>query len=176
VTNLRKGRIEIPGYEKMNAMAKAIGFPPELWFQKDLGSGGEVPTERLSGGIPSRLEHLFEGFRNPKSGETYTSAEVARMSAGDLMEAEVEGIRTGKIADPLVSQVAALAGAFCVPTSYLLDRGGELPVLDEKVLEALADVTAGAILKESARLPEREKGSVLGIVRQFLDQLGAAER
>jgi transcriptional regulator with XRE-family HTH domain len=30
VTNLRKGRIENPGYEKMRAIAKAMGIPPEL--------------------------------------------------------------------------------------------------------------------------------------------------
>jgi hypothetical protein len=29
VTNLRKGRIENPGYKKMRVMAKAMGFPPE---------------------------------------------------------------------------------------------------------------------------------------------------
>jgi hypothetical protein len=28
VTNLRKGRIENPGYEKMKAIAKAMGFAP----------------------------------------------------------------------------------------------------------------------------------------------------
>lgn len=70
----------------------------------------------------------------------------------------------------------ALAAAFGVPPSYLLDRGREPPVFDEKVLEALADETASAILRESVRLPEREKWIVLGIVRQFSDQLGTAER
>jgi hypothetical protein len=30
VTNLRKGRIESPGYAKLAAMAKAMGFPPEV--------------------------------------------------------------------------------------------------------------------------------------------------
>jgi hypothetical protein len=176
VTNLRKGRIESPGYEKMNAIAKAMGFPPELWFEEDLGSVGEVSAEQLSGGIPSRLEHLFEAIRNPRSGEQYTNADVARMSAGVLAEGDVEGIRTGKNADPLVSQVVALVAAFGVPPSYLLDRGREPPVLDEKVIEALADQTAGAILRESAHLPERERRIVLGIVRQFSDQLGAGER
>ena len=29
-TNLRKGRIENPGYEKKAAIAKAMGFPPAL--------------------------------------------------------------------------------------------------------------------------------------------------
>jgi transcriptional regulator with XRE-family HTH domain len=175
-SNLRKGKIEIPGYEKMRAIAKAMGFPPELWFEEDLDFGGEVPAEQLSGGIPSRLEHLFEAIRNPKTGEPYTNAEVARMSAGDLTEAEVEGIRTGKIADPLVSQVVALAAAFGVPPSYLLDRGREPAVLNEEILDALADEPAGAILRESASLPERENRILLGIVRQSSDQLGAGER
>ena len=57
-----------------------------------------------------------------------------------------------------------------------MDRRREPPVLDEKVMEALADETAGAILRESARLPEREKRIVLGIVQQFSDQLGAGQR
>ena len=39
VTNLRKGRIESPGYEKLRAIAKAMGFAPEVWFEEDLGVG-----------------------------------------------------------------------------------------------------------------------------------------
>jgi transcriptional regulator with XRE-family HTH domain len=35
--NLRKGRIESPGYEKMAAIAKAKGFPPEAWFEDGVG-------------------------------------------------------------------------------------------------------------------------------------------
>jgi hypothetical protein len=63
-----------------------------------------------------------------------------------------------------------------VPPSYLIDRGTDTSVLDEEVLEALADETAGAILRESARLPEREKGIVLGIVRQFGSQTDDIQR
>ena len=70
------------------------------------------------------------------------------MTLGDLSEEEVEGIRTGKIADPSVGRVAALAGIFGVPPSYLLDRGTESEVLDEEALKALADKTAGAILTD----------------------------
>jgi transcriptional regulator with XRE-family HTH domain len=33
VTHLRKGRIQNPGYEKLKAIAEAMGFPPELWFE-----------------------------------------------------------------------------------------------------------------------------------------------
>jgi hypothetical protein len=45
------------------------------------------------------------------------------MTLGDLSEDDVEGIRTGTIADPAVGQVAALAGAFGIEPAYLLDRG-----------------------------------------------------
>ena len=92
------------------------------------------------------------------------------MSAGVLTEEEVEGLRIGAIPDPTVGQVAALAAVFGVPTSYLVDRDKGTPVLDDEVMDALADETAAAILRESARLPEREKRVVLGIVREFGSQ------
>src|ERR687889_169916 len=126
VTNLRKGRIESPGYEKMRAIAKAMSFPPELWFEEDLGSGGGSPAQPEGTGIPGRVEHLFEVVKNPKTGESYTNAEVARMSAGEISEEEVEGIRSGKLADPSVGRVAALAAVFGVSPSYLLD-GARIP-------------------------------------------------
>jgi len=176
ITNLRKGRIENPGYEKMRMIAKAMGFPPEMWFEEDVGSEGQSAAQPEGRDIPGRVEHLFEVVKNLKTGESYTNAEVARMSAGEINEEEVEGIRTGKIVDPSVGQVAALAAVFGVPPSYMLDRGAQPEVLDEEALKALSDKTVGAILKESARLPEREKRLVLGIVRQFSDQLGAGER
>jgi hypothetical protein len=36
--NLRKGRIASPGFEKMAAIAKAMGFPPAAWFEDGTGS------------------------------------------------------------------------------------------------------------------------------------------
>jgi transcriptional regulator with XRE-family HTH domain len=174
VTNLRKGRIENPGYEMLAAIARAMGFPPEVWFEEDVGSSGEVSARLHARGVASKVEHLFETIRNPKTGVPYTNAEVARMSAGVLTEEDVEGIRAGRIADPSMSQIAALAAAFGVAPSYLLDRGRELSVLDEEVLEALADERASATLRESARLSERDKEIVLGIVRQFGSQIDDA--
>jgi transcriptional regulator with XRE-family HTH domain len=117
-----------------------------------------------------RVEHLFATIRHPGTGESYTNAEIARMSVGGLTEEEVTGIRTGTIGNPTVGQVAALAAVFGVPPSYLVDRGKEPPVLDDEVMDALADETAEAVLRESARLLEWERRIVLGIVREFADQ------
>ena len=46
VTNLRKGRTENPGYEKMRAIAKAMGLPPEVWFEEPLGEGRSIGQAR----------------------------------------------------------------------------------------------------------------------------------
>jgi transcriptional regulator with XRE-family HTH domain len=89
-TNLRKGRIESPGYETMAAIAKAMGFPPEEWFEE--GDGTPIGLRDNGRGITDRVEHLFDVVRNPSTGESYTNTEVARMTLGDLNEEDVEGI------------------------------------------------------------------------------------
>jgi transcriptional regulator with XRE-family HTH domain len=165
VTNLRKGRIENPGYEKLAAMAKAMGFPPEVWFEDGLGEGLSIRQAEESRGVAARLEHLFEVVRNPRTGEPYTSDEVARMTLGDLSEEEVERIRTGADSDPTVGQVAALVSVFGVEPSYLLDRGE--PLFDGELVEALRNRTVREATREISRLPEKERRLVLGIVRQF---------
>ena len=51
--NLQKGRIASPGYEKMAAIAKAMGFPPAAWFEDgtdsdlDWGLAGALRDETI---------------------------------------------------------------------------------------------------------------------------------
>jgi transcriptional regulator with XRE-family HTH domain len=172
ITNLRKGRIENPGYEKMRAIAKAMGFAPEVWFEDGLGEGRLIGQAEEPRGVAGRLDHLFEVVRNPKTGEPFTNAEVARMTLGDLSAEEVEGIRTGADSDPTVGQLKALASVFGVEVSYLLGRN-EAPLLDEELVHALRDEDVRDITRECSRLPDRERRLVLGIVRQFRDQKAA---
>ena len=169
ITNLRKGRIDNPGYEKMKAIAKAMGFAPEVWFEESLGDGRPTVRGAELRGVAGRLEHVFEVVRNPKTGMPYTNGEVARMTLGDLSEEDVEKIRTGAISDPSVRQVVALAGVFGVEPSYLFDREEPSP-LDEELVQALRDEDVRDITRESARLPDGERRLILGIVRQFRDQ------
>lgn len=89
------------------------------------------------------------------------------MSAGDLSEEDIEGIRTGRIADPSVGQVTALAAAFGMEPSYFLGRNEDLSILDDELVSALKDETIRAITRGSSRLPGREKEMVWSIVRQF---------
>ncbi len=175
VTNLRKGRIENPGYEKLRAIARAVGFPPELWFEE--GSlPAEAPTASVAEqrDIAGKVNYLFEVFTNERTGEPYTNAEVARMSLGGLTgedggltEEEVRAIRTGEIANPSVNQVVALADVFGVQPSYFLDRSRKPLLLDAEALAALQDETTSAILHKSIHLSSRERDTILGIIQQF---------
>ncbi len=179
VTNLRKGRIRNPGYEKLSAIARAMGFPPELWFEGgregvDLALASPKDEGR---DIAGKVNHLFEVIRNQKTGEPYTDAEVARMSLGGLTgrdggltEEEVRRLRSGEIPNPSVNQVVALADVFGVRPSYFVDRReGESVLLDREAIGALEDDTTNAILHKSMRLPKRERDMVLAIIQQFED-------
>jgi transcriptional regulator with XRE-family HTH domain len=169
VSMLRKGKISNPGFDKLKAIAKAMNFPPELWFEEadEIGDAMRVerPTEKKD--IADRLNHLFEAVKNERTGEPYTNAEIARVSLGDLTEEEVGGIRTGALENPTVSQVAALAEAFGVHPSYFLDTGKEPAQLGEQEITALGDQRARAILNNSLGLSDREKDMVLDMIQHL---------
>jgi transcriptional regulator with XRE-family HTH domain len=175
VTNLRKGRIENPGFEKLRAIAKVMGFPPELWFEQtpDFGKGTSSGSLPKDGSIAEKAKRLFEVVRNEKSGEPYTNAEVARMSLGDLSEEHIEQIRSGKLANPSMNQVVALADVFGVHPSYFLDAARKPPLLDEEAMRILQDETVSAIAHKSLHLPGRERQMILSIIQQFEDTQGA---
>ena len=61
---------------------------------------GQRHSRRGEASLVEWSTYLFEVVTNPKTGESYTNAEVARMSAGEITEEEVEVIRTRRIADP----------------------------------------------------------------------------
>jgi transcriptional regulator with XRE-family HTH domain len=175
VTNLRKGRIENPGFEKLRAIAKVMGFPPELWFEQtpEVGTGTSVGSLSDDGSIAEKTNRLFDVVRNEKSGEPYTNAEVARMSLGDLSEEHLEQIRSGELANPSMSQVVALADVFGVHPSYFLDTTKKAPVLDEDAMRILQDETVSAIAHKSLHLPGRERQMILNIIQQFEETQGA---
>ena len=71
ITNLRKGRIESPGYEKMRAIAKAMGFAPELWFEEDLGSQERYrePVGKAARELPTRKGDAYDNSPDPQGTE-----------------------------------------------------------------------------------------------------------
>ena len=172
ISMLRKGKIENPGFDKLRAIAKAMGFSPELWFEEadEIGSSIRVDRPNRKRNVADRLNHLFEAIKNGRTGEPYTNADVARMSLGDLTEEEVAGIRAGTLENPTMRQVVALAEAFGVHPSYFLDTGKEPALLGEREINALGDQRARAILNMSSGLSDQEKDMVLDMIHH-LDRL-----
>jgi transcriptional regulator with XRE-family HTH domain len=169
VSMMRKGRIENPGFDKLRAMAKAMGFPPESWFEESDGNrtAARLDPEDAKRDVAGRLNHLFEIVRNERTGEPYSSADIARMSLGDLTEDEVEDIRTGTLGNPAISQVVALAEAFGVHPSYFLETGRRPQLLGEQEMNALGDSRVRAILNKSLNLSDREKDMVLDMIQHL---------
>lgn len=177
ITNLRKHRIENPGYEKLRAIAKAVGFPPELWFEEDLPTepGARVEPEWKHADIAEKIAYLMEMPGQEAAGKPYTDADIARLSFGTLSEKDVEEIRTGKLTDPSVEQVIALADVFGVDPSYFLSRAKSPPLLDQEAMKIFRDETVSAIAHKSLHLPGREKEMILSIIRQFEDSRRGAD-
>ena len=167
VTNLRKGRIENPGYEKLRAIAKVMNFSPELWFQELTDSDTLWTKTDDFANLAQKVSYLFKVIKNDTTGESYTNADVARLSLGDLTEEEVEQIRIGANSNPSLDQVVALADIFGVHPSYFLDKSKKPPVLDQEAMEILRDETLSAIAHKSLHLPDREREMILGIIQQF---------
>lgn len=166
VSALRKGNIDSPGYDKLRAIAKAMDFPVEMWFELAF----EKPAPRLEPSqnetpFAERLERLFEAIFDEKRGRLYTNADVARMSAGGISEERVAGIRSGEVANPTLDELLALAEAFGVSPSYFTER--QAPLLSHESMEALKDADSEAILHKTLSLTEGEKKMVLNIINQL---------
>jgi transcriptional regulator with XRE-family HTH domain len=166
VSMLRNGHIDDPGYTKLRAIAKAIGFPPERWFEEHDGWSLASVREDEEATIAERLEQLFRTVIGEKRGKPYTDAEIARMSLGGISEEEVAGIRSGEIGSPSLDQMLALAEAFGVSASYFTEK--KAPLLSQETIAALTDRDSSEIVHKTLALSEREKKMVLDI----LDHLG----
>jgi hypothetical protein len=146
-----------------------MGFPPESWFEESdaIRTTVQLDPKDAKRDVAGRLNHLFEIVKNERTGEPYSSADVARMTLGDLTEDEVEGIRTGALENPALNQVVALAEAFGVHPSYFLETGKRPALLGEQEMNALGDRRARAILNKSLSLSDREKDMVLDMIQHL---------
>lgn len=167
VSTLRKGRIENPGFEKLRAIAKAMGFPPELWFEEggEYAEAGRFESLDDRSSLAERVDHLFASVKNERSGEPYTEAEVARAALGDLTEEDVSRIRSGRLTNPTISQVLALADFFRVEPAYFLGRGRGS--LDEESFRALGDEKSRLLLRGSLDLSAAEKDMLIDMIEHL---------
>ncbi len=164
VSTLKKGNIENPGFEKLRVIARAMGFPPELWFEDSFDTAPHPMAGGDEATIADRLEYLFKTIIDEGKGRPYTNAEVAKMSFGEITEEEVIGIRSGELGQPTLDQVLALSEAFGVDPSYFTRRVKR----QDGALASLAQEESTIIVHKTLALSEEDRRVVLDL----LDHLG----
>lgn len=153
-TLLRNGGIDIPRADKIEAIANAMGFTPDLWF-RDLawwqdvyerwkrGDDVEAHIHSPQGAGDSKprmvelVNQLFEERVNKDTGEPFTDAEVAEQSSDALSPEEVAALRSGTLDNPTWNQLLSLCSIFGVGLAYF--NGSEPPVLHTEGVTFSAD-------------------------------------
>ncbi len=175
LTNLRKGRIRQPGWDRMKAVARVVGFPMQLWFEEpkhwDKVLEGDSKSDG-GGSLRARLNLLFDVVSNKRTGRLYTNKEVADLSFGRLTQDEVARARLGEVEDFRGAQYLALSEIFGVDVSYWYSSLRQRPALDQETIEALQDEKNHLILNKMRGRSDREKDILLHLMDQ-LDLLRA---
>jgi transcriptional regulator with XRE-family HTH domain len=170
---LRDGHIGVPRADKIEAIAKAMGFPAGLWFksltwweearenwERGHGRGAVLEEERREADgerFRMLIEHLFETRANEETKKPFTNGEVAASSGGVLTEEDVAAIRAGRLADPTWAQVLALGAVFAVDPSYWSGRDAASWRPSASLLEVAEGMDAFEIFQSSMKLGEDDR-------------------
>src|SRR5918995_1332573 len=142
-----------------------------MWY---LILNGEAERRDLRMRISQKFESLRDRYRRP-DGTRWNGQQLQDATGGGgtrshlnmKRKEEVEGIRTGALENPTLSQVVALADAFGVHPYYFFETGNKPALLGEQEISALADQRARAILNKSLTLSDREKDMVLDMIQHL---------
>ncbi|MFI5932200.1 hypothetical protein [Actinoplanes sp. NPDC051494] len=155
--------------------------------------------------LAGKLNHLFSTFRprpeeiqRGRPGREYFNSELAdringpgevadriRCTVGDvsISGAYIGELRQGKVTDPRLSHLKALALAFGVPVSYLVedDPGGPAAADVARDLERLAELRRAGVRQVLLRdvlagtgLSDRSQAAMTAIFEQLLEVEGIA--
>ena len=173
LTNLKKGRIGQPGFDRLRAVAHVMDFPVQRWFDEpERWDAKEERSAAERGSLATRLNALFAAVTNPRTGNEYTDREVADLSFGRLTEDQVRRAREGELEDLKGAQYLALSEVFGVDTRYWYADPGF--ALDQDTIEALRDERNALILNKMSQRSPEEKDILLNLLDQ-IDLLRAVQ-
>ncbi len=175
ISNLQAGRIRKPGLDKLRAVASAIGFPWQLWLE-DPENWEEIAERQAidKGSVADLLNHLFAIVENFRTGQPYTTNEVAQLSGGKLAREEIEDMMRGKLENPSLEQILALSDVFGVDPGYWLSSPSDAARLDRRTLEALRDPDVQLILQKSLGVSRKDRSMILLLIERLRE--GAANQ
>lgn len=167
LTNLKADRIRQPGLDRLKAIAHAVGFPAELWLKEP--QSWDDSSQRLEARrtLAQRLELAFEVIPNERTGEPFTTREVAELSFGRLTEERLSRIRAGEVEDLAGAQYLALSEIFGVDVSYWYAPPEQFRLLDAQTVAALKDKKSHLILDKLHGRSDREKDIIINLLDQL---------
>lgn len=170
ITNLKAGRIEQPGIDRLAAIAQVMGFPTELWFHKDREPVEEAEGQKRPATLADKLNLLFELRINHATGRPFTNRDLVELTYGQLDEETITAAREGKVADLRGTQYVALSNVFGVDVSYWYSQPGELPPLDPDTITALRNEKARAALNKFNERSSQQQDLILSLLDQLAEK------
>jgi transcriptional regulator with XRE-family HTH domain len=126
---------------------------------------GEEQGEHVS----ERFGCLLGIYRKP-DGSEWGGQDLQEATSGVVSRSYVTNLRKGRIENPGLAKLEAIAGAVGFPPALWFGAGGEGRIPDGALVAALEDETVWAILEEALRLGRRDRRLLLGIARQISPQ------
>ena len=115
--------------------------------------------------VSERFGRLLELYRRPDGGE-WGGQDLEKATGRMVTRSYVSNLRSGRIGDPGLSKLEAIAGAMGFPPAlWFGDEGDRIP--NEALAAALDDATVRAILEEALKLGRKDRKLLLGIARQI---------
>jgi transcriptional regulator with XRE-family HTH domain len=115
--------------------------------------------------IAQRFERLLDSYRQP-DGSRWTGQQMDEATDGLVTRSYFVNLRKGRINSPGHEKMAAIAKAMGFPPGAWFEEGKE-PALESGTVGLLRDEAIRETVLEMSRLSRRERRLVLGIVRQF---------
>ena len=163
LANLKAGRIQQPGLDRLRAIASVMGVPVELWLQRS--DQWEIAEDQPVGGgtftpgtLAKNLNLLFDVLTNERTGKSYTEADVAAASEGELTEQDVRAIRKGHVEDLRGAQYLALSKVFDIDINYWYQGTGSYGNPERNGSSGVGRCKDSHYLKQSLRKSREAEG------------------
>ncbi len=133
-----------------------------------------VGEDRQEEHVSERFARLLALYRRP-DGSAWGGRDLERSTGGAVTRSYVSNLKKGRIENPGLDKLEAIAGAMGFPPQLWFDEVGGR-ALDAALAAALEDETARRILGEVVRLGPRDRRLLLGIARQIASPADMQER
>jgi transcriptional regulator with XRE-family HTH domain len=123
---------------------------------------GKARQEHVSG----RFLRLLALYRKPDGGE-WGGQDLQEATGGVVSRSYVTNLKKGRIENPGLAKLEAIAGAMGFPPALWFGGGEDVRIPDVALVAALEDETVRAILEQALKLGQGDRRLLLRMARQI---------